>query len=132
MNVALWAAQLLLMLVFLFTGTMKLTMPIAELEKQMPGTAWFIRPLGVIEVLGAIGVTLPWLLGIQPHLTLLAAAGLVIIMIGATVFSVKLGAGILALIPVVVGLLAVFVAYGRWQLIGVRSGGAAPRGGSMR
>ena len=59
---------------------------------------------------------LPWLLGIHPHLTPLAAAELVIVMIGATVFSVKLGAGVLALIPVVVGLLAVFVAYGRWRL----------------
>lgn len=116
MNVALWTAQLLLMLVFLFTGIMKLVTPIAELEKQMPGTGWFIRPLGVVEVLGAIGVMLPWLLGIQPHLTPLAAVGLVIVMIGATVFSVRLGAGILALIPVVVGLLAVFVAYGRWRL----------------
>ena len=116
MNATLWTAQILLALIFLLTGMPKLVMPIAELTKQMPGTAWFIRPLGVAEVLGAIGVTLPWLLGVWPALTPLAAAGLIIIMIGATVFSVKMGAGVLALIPVVVGFLAVFVAYGRWRL----------------
>jgi hypothetical protein len=117
MNAALWTAQILLTVIFLFTGALKLTTPIAELTKQMPGTAWFVRPLGVAEVLGAIGVTLPWLLGIWPALTPLAAAGLVIIMIGATVYSVRLGAGVLVLIPVVVGMLAAFVAYGRRRVV---------------
>ncbi len=116
MNAALWTAQILLTLIFLFTGTTKLVMPIAELTRQMPGTGWFVRPLGVAEVVGAIGVTLPWLVGLWPALTPLAAAGLIIIMVGATVYSVKFGAAVLALIPVVVGLLAVFVAYGRWRL----------------
>jgi len=55
-NAALWTAQILLTLIFLFTGTPKLVMPIAVLAKQMPGTEWFIRPLGVIEVLGAIEI----------------------------------------------------------------------------
>ena len=117
MNAALWTAQILLTVIFLFTSALKLTTPIAELTKQMPGTAWFVRPLGVAEVLGAIGVTLPWLLGIWPALTPLAAAGLVIIMIGATVYSVRLGAGVLVLIPVVVGMLAAFVAYGRRRVV---------------
>ena len=87
-NYALWAVQVLLALLFLFTGGMKLVKPIEELTKQMPLPGLFVRFLGVAEVLGAIGLILPWLLRIKPGLTPLAAAGLVIIMIGATVLTV--------------------------------------------
>jgi hypothetical protein len=66
----------------------------------------------VAEVLGAIGLILPGLLGIRPGLTPFAAAGLVIIMIGATVVTLAGGDVALALIPLVVGLLSAFVAYG--------------------
>ena len=85
MNVALWIVQALLALLFLFAGGMKLVMPIEELTKQMPLAlpGWFIRFIGVVEVLGALGLILPWLTGIRPGLTPLAAAGLVILMAGA-------------------------------------------------
>jgi len=69
----------------------------------------------VVEILGAIGLILPSWLRIRSGLTPLAAAGLVIIMIGATVLSLTPGIT-LALVPFVVGLLAAFVAYGRWKL----------------
>ena len=75
-----------------------------------------MRCIGVAEVLGAIGLILPGLLGIWPGLTPLAAAGLVIIMIGATVFTLLSGEVASALIPLVVGLLSAFIAYGRWRL----------------
>ena len=86
--------------------------------KQMPIPlpGWFLRFTGVIEVLGAIGVILPWLLRIRPGLTPLAAAGLVIVMIGATVYTLAAGDVAPALISLVVGALAAFVAYGRWRL----------------
>jgi len=65
---------------------------------------------------GGLGLILPGLLGILPGLTPLAAACLVIIMIGATVITATtMGVG-MALIPLAVGLLAAFVAYGRWRL----------------
>lgn len=118
MNIALWIAQALLALIFLFAGGVKLVTPIEEMMKQMPIAlpGLFLRFTGVVEVLGAIGVVLPWLLGIRPGLTPLAAAGLVIVMIGAVVFTVLTGNITMALIPLVVGLLAAFVAYGRWRL----------------
>ena len=75
-----------------------------------------LRFIGVAEVLGAIGLILPGLLRIRPGLTPLAAAGLVIIMIGATVLTLAGGDVALALIPLVVGLLSGSVAYGRWRL----------------
>ena len=89
----------------------------AVLTAQMPLPGWFVRFIGVAEVLGAIGLILPGLLRIRPGLTPLAAAGLVIIMIGATVITLAAGDVALALIPLAVGLLSAFVAYGRWRLV---------------
>ena len=118
MNTALWIIQVLLALLFLFAGGMKLVLPIEELTKQMPLPlpGWFVRFTGIVEVLGAIGLILPWLVGIRPGLTPLAAAGLVIVMIGAVVYTLVAGEIASAVIPFVVGILAAFVAYGRWRL----------------
>jgi uncharacterized membrane protein YphA (DoxX/SURF4 family) len=118
MNIALWIIQALLALLFLFAGGMKLVLPIEEMIKQMPLPlpGWFVRVIGVVEVLGATGVILPWLLRIRPGLTPLAAAGLVIVMIGAIMYSLAAGDVASALMPLVVGILAAFVAYGRWRL----------------
>ena len=116
MTYALWIVQGLLAALFLFSGGMKLVMPIEEMTKEIPMPGAFLRFIGVVEVLGAIGLILPGLLRIRPGLTPLAAAGLVIIMIGATVITLMIGAVATALIPLLVGLLAAFVAYGRWRL----------------
>ena len=120
MTYALWIVQGLLALLFLFTGGIKLVLPLEVLTEGTPLPGWFVRFLGVAEVLGAIGMILPGLLRIWPGLTPLAAAGLVIIMIGATVLTlagVVPGGGVApVLIPLVVGLLSAFVAYGRWRL----------------
>ena len=124
MTYVLWIVQGLLALVFLFAGGMKLVLPLDKLAGpvQLPGS--FIRFLGVAEVLGALGLILPGLLRIRPGLTPLAACGLVIIMIGATVITLAVGAVGPAMISLILGVLAVFVAYGRWRL--------APLGGSSR
>ncbi len=116
MNTALWIAQGLLAAIFLFAGGMKLVLPVEEMTKQMPLPGLFLRFIAVCEVLGAIGLILPWLLRIRPSLTPLAAAGLVIIMIGATVTTLATAGVAMALFPLVVGILAAFVAYGRWRL----------------
>ena len=126
MTSVLWVVQALLALLFLFAGGVKLILPVEEMTKQMPLPlpGLFLRFIAVAEVLGALGLILPGLLRIRPGLTPLAAAGLVIIMIGATVVTLAGGAVAPALIPLVVGLLAAFVAYGRWRL--------APLGGWYR
>ena len=104
-NGILWTVQGLLAALFLFAGGMKLVMPIEQLEAQSHMSGGFLRFIGVVEVLGALGLVLPGLTGIAPILTLLAAAGLVIVTIGATVVSPP--GGVLTLIPVAVGLLEI-------------------------
>jgi len=112
---ALWIIQWLLALLFLFAGVAKLVLPVAELTKQMPMlSGGFLRFVAMCEVLGAIGLILPGLLHIRPGLTPLAAVGLVIIMIGAVSVTLITGGGATALFPFATGLLAAFVAYGRW------------------
>ena len=116
MTRALWVVQGLLALLFLFAGGMKLILPVEEMTKQMPLPGPFLRFIGVAEVLGGLGLILPGLTGIRPGLTPLAAAGLVIIMIGATVLTAASGSIAPALFPLVVGLLLAFVAYRRWRV----------------
>ena len=112
---ALWIVQGLLALLFLFAGGMKLVLPLEALKGPVVLPGPFVRFVGVAEVLGALGLILPALLRMRPGLTPLAAAGLVLIMIGATVVTVAGGQLVPALIPIVVGLLAAFVVYGRWS-----------------
>ena len=122
MNIALWILQVLLALLFLFAGGTKLVLPIDVLtsmgspnQVHLPGL--LIRFIGVCEVLGALGLILPGLFRIRTGLTRLAAVGLVIIMIGATVLTV-VGDGVAAAaFPAVVGVLLALVAYGRWQML---------------
>jgi DoxX-like family len=114
---ALWIIQGLLALLFLFAGGTKLVLPVAELTKQMPMLSGsFLRFIGVCEVLGGIGLILPGLLRTQQWLTPLAAACLVVIMIGATVVTLMTGGGAIALFPFATGLLLVFVAHRRWRM----------------
>ncbi len=116
MNYALWTVQVLLALLFLFAGGMKLILPIKALTDQTPLPGFFLRLIGVAEVLGALGLVLPGLLKIRPDLTRLAAVGLVLIMIGATILTLVTAKVALALIPLAVGLLLAFVVYGRSDL----------------
>lgn len=112
-NVRLWIVQVLLALVFLFAGGMKLVMPFDTLAQQSQLPVAFMRFIGICEVSGALGLILPGLFRIRTELTPLAATGLVIIMIGATVVTVLQGQIAPALVPVVVGSLASFVVKGR-------------------
>lgn len=107
---------------FLFAGGTKLFLPPDVLApmgspNQIALPGWFVRFVGVVEVLGALGLALPGLLRVKPWLTPLAAAGLVVLMIGATALTVAADGVTAGVVPLVVGLLATFVAYGRWRLV---------------
>jgi hypothetical protein len=80
---------------------------------QLPGL--FVQFIGVAEVLGGLGLILPGLLRISTFLTPLAAAGLLIIMVGATAITLASGEVVGAVVPLVVGIMASVVAYARWR-----------------
>jgi hypothetical protein len=116
-NALLWTVQVVLALLFLFAGVTKLIAPLAELERQSGGmSGLFVKFIGLAEALGAIGLIAPGLAKIGRALTPLAAAGLLIIMLGAVALTIKGGAAATALIPLVVGALCALVAYGRWRV----------------
>lgn len=120
MNVLLWVIQILLGGLFLFAGITKLVMPIEELTRQVPLPGALIRFVAVAEALGGLGLILPGLFKIRPGLTPLAAAGLIVIMVGAVVITILTGGGVTALVPLVVGILLAFVAYARWRVVPLR------------
>lgn len=121
MNILLWIIQILLALLFLVAGVPKLIYSVDELMRQAPPTAirfpdLFMKFIGVVEVLGALGLVLPGLLRRRQELTPLAALGLFAVMIGAIITTIMSGGVGEAIVPFVAGLLCVFVAYGRWKL----------------
>ena len=115
MNIILWIIQVLLALLFLFGGVTKLILPVEEMTKQIAMPGLFLRFIGVAEVLGGLGLILPGLFRIKTWLTPLAALGLMIIVVGATVLTLKMGGGAMALTPLAAALLCGLVAYGRWR-----------------
>jgi uncharacterized membrane protein YphA (DoxX/SURF4 family) len=117
-NIVLWICAGLLAAMFLMAGVMKVAMP---KEKLLPTMKWAqpwsvpqLRALGTVEVLGAIGLILPRALNIAPVLTPLAAAGCAVVMIGAVLTHIRMkdytGTGM----PLVLLVLAVVVAAGRF------------------
>ena len=119
MNTALWIIQGLLAAMFAFAGTTKLTQSKEKLEKQFPWAKDLslntVRFIGLSELLGAIGLIIPWLTGIAPILTPISALGLCLIMILATT-TVHLKKREYKEISMnaILFLLAAFVAYGRF------------------
>lgn len=115
LNVTLWIIQSLLAALFVLAGGMKLIMPLGALEQQahMPGL--FLKFIGLCEVLGAFGLILPGVFRIRTGLISLAALGLVIIMIGATVITMATASAPMAIMPFAVGVFSALVVYGRRQ-----------------
>lgn len=120
MNIALWIVQVLLTAMFLMTGFSKAFQPLDALSQMMPWTLdvplALIRFIGVSELLGAIGLVLPALTGIKPRLTIAAAAGIMLVMISASIFHLTRGEYGPIVFNLVLLALAAFVAYGRWQI----------------
>ncbi len=95
LNWGLWAAQILVALAFGFFGFLKATQSASQLAPTMhwvtPHNMVFVHTLGVLEMLGAVGVTLPWLTRIQPRLTVLAALCFVTVQVLAIAFHASRG-----------------------------------------
>ncbi len=121
MNIALWIVQILLALAFAAAGFMKVTQPIANLSKNMGG--WvddfgprYVRLIGTLEILGAIGLILPAVTHILPWLTPVAAIGLALTMIGAMITHGRRNEFPNMVPSFVLLLLVAFVIYGRFVI----------------
>jgi hypothetical protein len=108
MKLAYWIVAALLALLYLYSGVLKM---VRSKEQLRPMMGWvdamplrFIRTIGILEVLAAVGLILPPLTGIAPALASAAAVGLVLIQVGA--MSLHLSRGEARLIPLNVVLLA--------------------------
>ncbi len=95
---------------FLFAGGAKLVMPPEVMQADIALPLWFLRSIGALEVLGALGLVLPSLTGIATRLIPLAAGGLALIMVGAVALPAITQGAAIALFPLVVGLLLALVA----------------------
>ncbi len=115
-HVSLWAVQILLAGMFLMVGYMKTFTPIGELKQIVPLAAdlpVLIRFIGLSELAAGLGLLLPAALKIRPQLTVLAALGLTLIMVLASIFHLSRGEYSAIGTTITLGLLAGLVAWGR-------------------
>ena len=121
MNILLWVLQVLLAVAFLAHGLLFLFPPAALVEQMNAALPRAFQVfLGVAEVLAAVGLTLPGVTRIQPWLVPCASAGLMIVMISATIFHSVRGEVSSAIITAVLLLMATVVAYMRWRVVPIR------------
>jgi uncharacterized membrane protein YphA (DoxX/SURF4 family) len=126
MNIALWVLQVLLAVAFAAHGWLVLAPPpeiAAQMEAALPRAFWVF--LGIAEIAAAIGLTLPGIMRILPGLVPAAAAGVMFVMICATVWHVARAEYSSAVITLVLLAMATFTAYGRWRLRPIRPRQAA-------
>ena len=118
MNVLLWVIQVLLAAAFLAHGLL-LLMPPPDIAAQMlvsfPRAFWLF--LGVAEIAAAIGLTLPGLTRVMPFLVSWAAAGIMVVMVSATIYHLARGENSSAVITFILLLMATYVAYMRTRVL---------------
>jgi uncharacterized membrane protein YphA (DoxX/SURF4 family) len=120
-SIALWVAQVLLLVAFGGAGFMKLTQPLAALASSGLGWVndmpeWLVRFIGIAELAGALGMILPAATRILPILTPFAAAGFAIIQVLAIGLHASRGETAMTLpVNLVLLALALFVLWGRFS-----------------
>lgn len=119
MHVTLWIAQGVLAATLLWAAYMKLFVPIAQLSAMWPWTAQIpalaVKLTGVVDLLGAVGLVLPAMLRIKPGLTPIAAVGIIVLMVCASVFHISRGEASVIGVNIFFTVVALFIAWGRWK-----------------
>jgi hypothetical protein len=119
MNTVLWTLPILLAVTFGGAGAVKLSQSRERLARTLGGwvndvPAQLIKPLGLAEVLAAIGLIVPASTDIAPILTPIAASGLVLTMIGAIATHARRREFPNVAVNVVLAIMAVVIAWGRF------------------
>ena len=121
MNIAVWIVSGLLAAAYLFAGTNKATRPKDKLVDSLPWAEDLspatIKFVGIMEILGAIGLILPWLTGIAAVLTPLAATGLVILQLLAIIVHLRRREAKVVPMNTILLLAALFVAILRYSAL---------------
>ncbi len=115
MNYVKWTVQILTVLIFIMAGGMKMGVPYEQLSAE-PNMAWtldfspmVVKLIGFVELLGALGLVLPAIFKKQQKLIPIAAAGLVLTMIGATALHIMRGEPVMnSLVVMIFPLLVAF------------------------
>ena len=114
----LWILQSVLAVVFLASGSAKLSQPKERLARSMKWVDDFsgrsVKYIGTSEIFGAIGVFLPWATGIARVLTPIAALGLAALMVGAMLTHARRKEYPNIAAPAVLAVLALIVAVARF------------------
>jgi DoxX-like protein len=119
MNLALWIATGLLAVVALVSGMSKAFLPKEKLGEHSAGewtrhaSVGFVKTLGVLELLAAVGLILPAVLDIAPVMVPVTAACWVLLMVGAMITHGRLGQFKFVMLNSVYLALAAFIAWGR-------------------
>ena len=117
LNIALWAAQIVIFVIFVWAAYLKIVVPIPDLAKMWEWAGQFPKPMvriiGIIDLLGGIGIILPWLTRIRRELTVAAAVGCAALQSCAIVFHISRGEISVVPINIVLLCLAIFVFVGR-------------------
>ncbi len=127
MNIVLWIVQALLAAQFLFHGWLFVSPP-PELVDIMNATfpVWFRLSLGVAELLAGVGLILPGFTRILPRLVPLAALGIMLVTLSATIFHFARGEVVSGLTTLLLLAMATFVAYMRWRVLPIAPRHTAP------
>ena len=124
LNITLWVAQIIVAVLLLWAASVKLLKPINDIPAMWPWagqvSSTLVRFTGVVDLLGALGLILPPVFRLKPILTPLAAVGVVVLMICASIFHISRGEGSQIGINIVVLMIAAFIAWGRFKTIARR------------
>lgn len=120
MNLALWIVAGLLAVVMLVGGATKLFVPKEKLAATAHG-GWtadfgvgFVKALGAVELLAAVGITLPAVVGVAPIMVPVTAVCWVLLMIGAMITHLRRHEKTPVAANLIYLAMAVFVAWGRF------------------
>ena len=123
MSILFWICQAVAGAMFIMAGVMKSTQPKEKLAPKMPWvndySAGSVKMVGISELLGGIGLIVPWATGILPILTPVAAAALGLIMILAAIYHFRRNEMKAVVFNIVLFLILALVVYGRGMAVSV-------------